>query len=446
MKPNATALPLFRFVATLTITAVLTIAVSTTAYPTTAVLAILGVGSTISILSLFHRFSNIALAVCILSLPPSVVTEGSTRATILAVAAYAGLVLFKFVTARQQNASTSDLQPAPGRLAFALGTALMASAFIYSGALKINGSLPEIRYVTAIAYLVIGFSTIILTLIPDEMIETLKCLFWVVSLASLSYLTTLISGTFGTGPSLQIGGDRKVQLDFPLTLSGGQGGFLEGIPRMLLLSGEGGINVEFVIPVAVFAFYWLKGRKRIVGISILAVPLLFGQASTTILALLVAAAIALFVSLAQRGNLLLALFLTAALSWFTWLAAGRLVEVKNAVNAGSLSDRGFAFGSGASGQISNTLGEINLYVTIFKNPVMATAIIALLGALLWMGRESKLTIAAVAVLAVTALFGQPMHWHVMTWSLFFIGIYATYIYRGCRLPSVETQDRAEVCQ
>lgn len=356
-----------------------------------------------------------AIAVSLFFVLPSAVGEGSLVRSLAAMA----LILLLVVTARvevgEQNTSRAP----------ALALLILAVTMVGTGTAPIE--FGGLYVAAAIAVYWIGER-------PGLAIGVLRALTVVIGCLTVSYLVTWAVG-FNTVVTALTFGDRVINVHAPFALTGFGTRLWEGAPpRLLLLTGEPGLNSFFIIPALALVVTQAAGRLRLAVLAVLAAAAVMSQSAGVLIALAAGAGAALVVWLGRRGNLLTALVLGAGGAASTFVLANRLVAARAGGNAETVTDRGLAFGSSSSA----SLGNINLVTTLERDLLLGLGIAAAVALMGLAARRSSAAIFAWAAFFVTALFAQPSQWQVGAWLLLALVILLPQ--RSSRLPEDDDRD------
>lgn len=383
-----------------------------------------------------YGLGPVLLALNIMVLPPSFLAENIEVALVSSLTFF---VMSFLLSLRHRDYSVGMLSYI---VPLALSVLAIVGAFVVSGLVSSSTVDLMVRFITAGSWALCAISVYRLSFCVALTSDMMRVLILIVCTMSVSYLLTcLMKFSQFNVPHVDFitSGRRDVVASFPVTITGGRGGFLEAFPRMLLSGGEGGINILLVLPLFIVSCALYRGSKRVVVVSLLSVPLVFGQASTTI----IACGVGLVAGLVQkffRTNRFVEFLAVLAVGIAGASAFGfYLVGLKFTANAGSLSDRGLSSTGLGLGGLDSSVGEINLLVTAYRNPILAFALALLLLVLLRISWGSPVLVGSAIVMLITACVGQPTQWQVGGYALLVI---AMAIYR--RLSILRLGSRDEV--
>lgn len=250
-----------------------------------------------------------------------------------------------------------------------------------------------------------------LTSRPSLSLNILRGLTLIVCGLTAAYLITWAVG-FGAAATRLYYGDRILTLYAPFAVTGFGTPLWDGAPpRMLLFTGEPGLNAFFLVPAAAYALSLPFGRWKVVTLSLIAAAALVSQSAGVIVALGAGLSAAVFLGIARRGYVVTAIFLAGAGSAAVWNLANQLVSMRADRSVETVADRGLSLG----GTSSAALGNINLISTLQRTPILGLGLVLALVLIGIVALRYPPTTFAWIAFVVTALFAQPSQWQVGAW-------------------------------
>lgn len=248
---------------------------------------------------------------------------------------------------------------------------------------------------------------------PHVAAAGLRAVTLIVAALTVGYLTTWAVGFDHLAATLSFDGRRYVDVYAPLALTGSGTPLWDGAPpRMLLATGEPGLNVFYLL--AAFATLGHHGRRARLWLAVVLVAgAVVSQSAGLLVALLAGVGAAAFVALVRRGRVALAVALAAAGGYAVVRVALRLVDLRAAGSSETVADRGLAAGS----LTSASLGNINLIAALQNDLTLGAGLVVALALLAKTAAGTPSGAFAWTAFAVTAVFAQPSQWQAGGWLL-----------------------------
>jgi hypothetical protein len=340
-------------------------------------------------------FAETCLASSLMLISPSILGETSFARELVGCA----LILVGTLALRPS-------QDAPARYRIGVPMALL----LVGGALVLmSGSLAY----AALPYLLYAFAAARLARAPRVARGALTIITAVVLLETVSFAVSMATG-FHMIADIAMGG-RRIYLYSPFTL-GALGGYsyFPGAPRLVLGTGEPGLNAFYIIAVVGLFLTARRTRTRVIGIMATVAVCAFSQSTGVFIAAAVALALWAIVALWRSRRKVRSALVALVVVAFAPTLIAQVIHEKAIDAASSITDR-HIFDAGSATTAS--LGNINLLSSFSVAPVGAVLICAALLILAVAAVRSPVGFLAFALFAATAVFNEPSQWHPAAWSI-----------------------------
>ena len=340
------------------------------------------------------------IGAALFAINPSVIGEASLQWTALAAA----VILATTVATKAERPPPPDAM-----LPIGVGITLVGVAML---ALRV---IPEF----AVVYLVLAIAAVQMLSRPQLAAQAAKAVALIVGALTVSYLVTWATG-FPTALNEIEVGSRVVRTAFPVTLTGSGTPLWESAPpRLVLGTGEPGLNVFYMIPVFCYVVRRLSGFRRLAGLVLFGTTALMSQSAGMLAALAIAFVVyAVHELWSRRRHILTILVVLVAILVGVNLVQAVLQDRASRAPA-TLTDRGLAAAGGAT---SASEGNINILVSLQRTPTLGLALIAALGLIALVALRSVTGAFAFLAFAVTAAVAQPSQWQAGGWFMLVLAV------------------------
>lgn len=338
-------------------------------------------------------WAGAAVGVALLVVSPSVLGESSLVRSLVGGAVIVGAALLTPVTHRAARGALPALAVAVVGVAMVLTSAPVEVGGLYAG---------------------LAVAVLLLAPRPRLAAAGLRAVTMIVAALTAGYLLTWAAGFDRLLATLTFDGRRVIDVWAPLAFTGSGTPLWDGAPpRMLLLTGEPGLNVFYLL--AAFAYLWhVRRRGARLGLALLFVAAaVVSQSAGLLVALLAGAGAAAFVGLVRRGRVGRAVLLGVVGGAVVVRAALELVDLRAAGSSETVADRGLAGGS----LTSASLGNINLIAAVQNDLALGVGLVVALGLLAKVAVGTPAGAFAWTAFAVTATFAQPSQWQAGAWLM-----------------------------
>lgn len=366
----------------------------------TYAVAILGLTFLVAVTGVRAALMGCALLVLV----PGVLGESSLPVSLACVAAIGAITV---ISKPEMDVRTRGARRSATALIL-IGVAMLEAvgATGRSGALNVASALAGVYVAAAIVVMLMRSR-------PALAPSALRALAVLVAALILGYLATWTLGFSQQIASLTFD-NRRVDIYFPLALTG-QGTLLwDGAPpRLVLLTGEPGLNVFFLIGAAVGVTTIERRRLRWFLLAVLAAGAVVSQSAGAIIALLAGVAAAIFIGLARRGHPFVATALATLGGLLVYRTANQFVDLRAAGSSETVADRGLGQGTLATAGT----GNINLITALDRSPTLGLALVAALAIIATVAVRTAAGTFAWVAFAVAAVFAQPSQWQAGAWLI-----------------------------
>jgi hypothetical protein len=247
---------------------------------------------------------------------------------------------------------------------------------------------------------------------PELAHDVLLALLALVAIATASWFISNAAETSTNAHLLHLT-TRTIFYSWPATLTSGGGElWWNSSPgRLVLLTGEPGLNIFYLAPAASVLLFAKRWRPVVVAVVVAGFSVAASQSLTELIVLAGGLVASGFQWTLSRRHYLLSAIVACAGGVAVVVLALSAVSGRQQVAASSLTDRGIG-GSTTGGGTT-----INLLQTVHAAPLLAICIVAALGCLAWNARRSTAGIFVFAAFTLTALFSEPSQWQVGGWLL-----------------------------
>lgn len=352
---------------------------------------------------------GIVMGMGLFLMPPSMLGESSFKFAVL------GLLICTFVVVMTPPESTRAADSTWWRLGLTVVPVLVGTSF--------QLGTDKFPFVTA-SYMLTGLVACLIASRPRLVEETGRFVAMMITALAASYAVSMATGFHQITTLVQK--QRTIFIASPFTPNS-----IGLPPRLLMMTGEPGLNVLFYI-IAIPALAMGRGLWKWLGVAGLCAAIYFSQSTGTWLAGGIGIAVYLVYRLVQSGRYVELLAGLALIAAVAPSLVRKAIEAKAQKNPGSLTDRGL--GQGGMSASSGMAGDVNLLRSWASNPVVTTLVITALVIILLMALRNALGLALATTYIMTGLLLQPLQWHFGAWFMVLAAMAVCDHRRDAHLP------------